>query len=55
MIGDQVINYSSRSNSNVNETIELLTGNVPEGAPQLQEPEEGKQPELGVPEVKTVP
>ncbi len=53
---DQLQYYSLKSTSYVDQTIELLKGKVPPGAPKLPPPEEGlPKPEEGVPEVKTVP
>ena len=54
MVASQIEYYTMESNRYVDEAVELLHGKVPEGAPQLPAPEEGLQPELGIPEVKTV-
>jgi len=54
MVASQIESYTFKSNRYVDEAVQLLHGKVPEGAPQLETPEEGLQPELGTPEVKTV-
>ena len=54
MIGDQIYNYSMRSNTYADQVSELLQGRVPEGAPEPPAPEEGlPKPEEGPPPVIT--
>lgn len=57
VVCDQLQYYSLSSTRLVDETIELLHGKVPPGAPQLEEPEDGMmpKPEEGIPKVKTIP
>jgi len=55
VVCDQLQYYSLRSTSDVEETVQLLRGKVPPGAPTLEPLEEGMpKPEEGVPKVKTV-
>ncbi|MFH1829434.1 MAG: flagellar biosynthetic protein FliR [Pseudomonadota bacterium] len=55
VICDQLEYYSLKSTGYVDQTIELLQGKVPQGAPELPAPEEGlPKPEEGVPKVKTI-
>lgn len=56
MIGEQMQSYTFKSNIYSERVIEYLQGKVPEGAPQMPEPQEGvRGPEEGPPEVLTIP
>ncbi|MFA4970966.1 MAG: flagellar biosynthetic protein FliR [bacterium] len=52
MVTDQIERYSQRSNQLIKESIELMQGKVPEGAPTLEPAEEGAPSEI--PHVKSV-
>jgi flagellar biosynthetic protein FliR len=55
VIGDQIHYYAVQQNAWVDQTILMLQGKVPEGAPTSPEPEEGlPKPEDGAPPVKSV-
>lgn len=54
MIGEQMQYYSSKSNVYSEETVELMQGKVPEGAPEAPTPEDGRpSPDAGPQDVKT--
>jgi len=55
MVTDQIEKYTAKSSRLLQDSIELMQGNVPEGAPQLEKPSEPEQAPQEIPEVKTVP